>query len=159
LAKAREELTSELRDELDRERNEKAKQEEIATNAVTERETASEEAQRRIAQAKKEADAKETRRLAAIDRRAGVIASTIAWVAFGLTAVLVFAGTFLASDQLLPDAVQTSLPGVVWLPVAGVALLSVLNLVFGTSLRDIALRLKKFLARNIGVLLRNLSSE
>jgi hypothetical protein len=159
LAKARKELTAGLREELEDERVAKEKQEEIARNAKAGERAASEAAQEHLAEVRSDADAKEERRRSAILGRAEAVARVATGLGFVLAAIIICLGTALASGQLLPSSWRDALPGLVWIPTLCVGLLSVVNLIFGTSLVDLSTAVRRRITAQIVSLLTSATSD
>jgi hypothetical protein len=159
LAKAREEITAELRRQLSSERAANAEQAKRDQDLInTERAARESESAKRLG-LERDIATKETARAAAIARRSDAAAAKISFALFVAAAVGLALGTFVASDVLLPQSWKDSVPSIVTLAIITVALFSIVNGVFGTNLMDLRGRLKAALSPMIARLLRKITSE
>jgi hypothetical protein len=159
LAKAREEITAELRHQLDSERAAKKEQKQLAEESLAAERAARESENARRKSLEAAVAEKEQRRKSAIARRAEFAAKAITAVVMTVAGLAVAFGAFVASSVLLPQAWKESLPPLAAISVAGVAVFSTLNLIFGASLLDLAKKLKTSLSGRIERVLQKLTAE
>jgi VIT1/CCC1 family predicted Fe2+/Mn2+ transporter len=158
LAAARTEITAELRRELETERATSAQQaaHDQEVIAAERRARANEETRRTALEA--QIAEKERKREERITERAQALAAKLAWALFFAAATVLGIASFVASDVLLPRAVTSLVPVLVFLAILTVTLFSIINGIFGTNLDDLRKRLQRLLAARIANWLRRSSS-
>jgi hypothetical protein len=149
LAAAREEITAELRRELESERATRAQQvahdqEVIAAERGA---RASEAISREAIEARvrEENRRRETR----IGERADALASRVSWAAFIAVATVFGIASLITSNLLLPVSVTSRVPALALVAIIAVTFFSVVNGIFGSSLVDLRDRLQRWIAGRI----------
>ena len=159
LDKAREEITAELRRELDRERASSAERGQIDKETIEAEQAARQAENEKRLELEREAAERGRAQEEKIVQRAESIASKAASLMFIVAATLLALATFVASDLLLPKSWKDSVPPLVTLAIVSVVLFTILNGVFGTNLVDVRNRSKRAMSLRLIRWMRKLLSS
>jgi ABC-type multidrug transport system fused ATPase/permease subunit len=159
LAAARNQITAQLRQELDDERTNSARQAKQDQELIASEQRAREQEAAQRAEVERHTAERNKQREDRIQKHADSFASKIAYAGFVFVASIFAFATFVASKILLPDSVTSVVPVLLYLAILTVTLFSILNGVFGTNLVELRDRSERWISERIAAWLRNMSTE